>query len=158
MSKKRKMLIAIVSLLVLIQFIRPERNMGVADTPNDITHSVVVSPEVKNILEKSCYDCHSNHTEYPWYANVQPIAGWLAHHVDEGKDELNFSEFDMYKLKRKTHKLKEVIEQVKTGEMPMNSYTIIHKDASLSEEQKTKLIKWAEESMLVLQDTLVEKN
>jgi hypothetical protein len=157
MSKKRKILIAIISLLVLIQFIRPERNLGVADTEKDITHSVVVSAEVKNILEKSCYDCHSNHTNYPWYANVQPIAGWLAHHVEEGKGELNFSEFDAYKLKRKTHKLKEVIEQVKTGEMPMSSYLIIHKDVALNEEQKNKLIKWAEESTLVLQDTLKEK-
>ena len=154
MSKKRKVLIAIISLLVLIQFIRPERNLGVANTATDISHSVVVSPDVKNILEKSCYDCHSNHTEYPWYANVQPVASWLAHHVNEGKDELNFSEFDTYKLKRKTHKLKEVIEQIKKGEMPMSSYLIIHKDAALNEEQKSMLIKWAEESMLVLQDTL----
>jgi hypothetical protein len=154
MSKKKKVLIVIISLLIIIQFIRPERNVAVAYTSTDITHSVTVSPEVKNILEKSCYDCHSNHTEYPWYANVQPIAGWLAHHVDEGKDELNFSEFDTYKLKRKTHKLKEVIEQVKKGEMPMSSYLIIHKNAALSEEQKSILVKWAEESVLVLQDTL----
>jgi hypothetical protein len=154
MSKKRKVLIAIISILVLIQFIRPERNMGIADTEKDITHSLVVSLEVKNILEKSCYDCHSNHTEYPWYANIQPIASWLANHVNEGKDELNFSEYDTYKLKRKIKKLKEVIEQTKKGEMPLNSYLIIHKDAALSEEQKNKLIKWAEESMLVLQDTL----
>ena len=154
MSKKRKVLIAIISILVLIQFIRPERNMGIADTEKDITHSLVVSLEVKNILEKSCYDCHSNHTEYPWYANIQPIASWLANHVNEGKDELNFSEYDTYKLKRKIKKLKEVIEQTEKGEMPLNSYLIIHKDAALSEEQKNKLIKWAEESMLVLQDTL----
>ena|ERR1700741_1391214 len=154
MSKKRKVLIVIISLLVLMQFIRPERNMGLADTDKDITHSLVISPEVKNILQKSCYDCHSNHTEYPWYANFQPVASWLANHVNEGKDELNFSEYDTYKLKRKIKKLKEVIEQTKENEMPLNSYLIIHKDAALSEEQKNKLIKWAEESMLVLQDTL----
>jgi len=158
MSKKKKVLIVIISLLVLIQFIRPERNLGVADNEKDIAHTVTVSPEVKNILEKSCYDCHSNHTEYPWYANVQPVASWLAHHVDEGKDELNFSEFGTFKLKRKIHKLKEVAEQVKKGEMPMSSYLIIHKDAALSEEQKNILIKWAEESMIVLQDTVKGKN
>ncbi len=106
------------------------------------------------MLEKSCYDCHSNHTEYPWYFNFQPIAGWLAHHVEEGKDELNFSEFNTYKQKRKIHKLKEVIEQVKAGEMPMSSYLIIHKDAVLNEEQKNKLIKWAEESIATLNDTI----
>ena len=158
MSKKKKILIAIISLLVLIQFVRPERNIGVADTANDITHSVTVSPEVKNILEKSCYDCHSNHTEYPWYANVQPIAGWLANHVDEGKDELNFSEFDTFKLKRKIKKLKKVVDEVKKDGMPLNSYLIIHKNAALSQEQKNILIKWAEESMLVLQDTVKGKN
>ena len=158
MSKKKKVLIAIISLLVLIQFIRPERNLGVADTEKDITHTVTVSPEVKNILEKSCYDCHSNHTEYPWYANIQPVASWLADHVDEGKDELNFSEFDTFKSRRKIKKLKEVIEQTKKSEMPLSSYLIIHKNAALSEEQKNILIKWAEESLLVLQDTVKGKN
>ncbi len=154
MSKTLKILIAFVFILVLIQFIRPEMNEGIADAPKDITHSVPVPLEIKNILEKSCYDCHSNHTEYPWYFNFQPIAGWLAHHVEEGKNELNFSEFDTYKLKRKIHKLKEVIEQVKEGEMPMNSYLIVHKDATLSEDQKNELVKWAEESITILNDTI----
>jgi len=153
MSKKRKIGVALIAVLVLIQFFRPKKNVGVADAPTDITHSVAVTPEVKNILEKSCYDCHSNHTEYPWYFNFQPVAGWLAHHVEEGKHELNFSEFDTYKVKRKKHKLKEIIEQLNEGEMPMSSYLIIHKDATLSEEQKNKLINWAEESMTALQDT-----
>jgi heme-binding protein len=153
-SKKKKILIVIISLLVAMQFFRPEKNIGATDTSIDITHSVAVSPEVKNILEKSCYDCHSNHTEYPWYATIQPIAGWLSHHVDEGKGELNFSNFDTYKLRRKKHKLKEIMEQVKEGEMPMSSYLIIHKNAVLSEEQKNILIKWAKESILILQDTL----
>ncbi|MEO8761262.1 MAG: heme-binding domain-containing protein [Bacteroidia bacterium] len=154
MTKKRKILIALISILVLIQFIRPEKNLGLADTENDITHAVIVSPEIKNILATSCYDCHSNHTEYPWYSNVQPVASWLAHHVDEGKRELNFSEFNTYKLRRKTHKLKEVIKQIKKDEMPLTSYLIIHKNATLSADQKAKLLKWAEESILALNDTL----
>ncbi len=154
MSKKIKIGIALVFVLILIQFFRPEKNEGVADTPKDISHAVTVTPEIKNILEKSCYDCHSNHTEYPWYFNFQPVAGWLANHVEEGKDELNFSEFDSYKLKRKIHKLKEVIDEIKEGEMPMNSYLIIHKEAKLSEEQKNQLIQWAEASMIALNDTI----
>ena len=154
MSKKVKILITLIAVFVLIQFLRPAKNVGVADASTDITHSVTVTTEIKSILEKSCYDCHSNHTEYPWYFNFQPVASWLAHHVEEGKDELNFSEFDTYKLKRKKHKLKEVIEQLKEGEMPMSSYLIIHKDAKLSEEQKNKLIHWAEQSIATLNDTL----
>ena len=154
MSKKRKILIALISVLVVIQFIRPEKNNELADGPNDITHVVQVPADIKNILQTSCYDCHSNHTEYPWYFNIQPVAGWLAHHVEEGKHELNFSEFNTYKLRRKTHKLKEVIEQVNEGEMPMSSYTLIHTNAKLSREQKDLLVKWVEESINTLQDTL----
>lgn len=154
MTKKRKIILGVISVLVLIQFIRPEKNLGLVDTENDITHAVIVSPEIKNILVTSCYDCHSNHTEYPWYDNIQPVASWLAHHVDEGKRELNFSEFNTYKLRRKTHKLNEVIEQIKKDEMPLTSYLIIHKNATLSADQKAKLLKWAEESILALNDTL----
>ena len=154
MTKKGQILLATVVVLVGMQFMRPEKNSGLADTPKDITHSVKVSPEIKNILEKSCYDCHSNHTEYPWYSNIQPMAGWLAHHIEEGREELNFSEFDSYRLRRKTHKLKEVIEQINEGEMPMSSYTIVHKEAKLSDEQKTALLKWATESINTLQDTI----
>ncbi len=154
MNKKQKILILVVSVLIIIQFIRPDKNLGIADNENDITHSVAISPEIKNILVTSCYDCHSNHTQYPWYATIQPIAGWLAHHVEEGKNELNFSEFKTYKLRRKNHKLKEISEQVKEGEMPMSSYILIHAGAKLTEEQKNKLIIWAEESTILLNDTL----
>ena len=154
MTKKRQILIATAAILVIMQCIRPEKNLGLADTSTDITHSVKVSPEIKNILEKSCYDCHSNHTEYPWYSNIQPMASWLAHHVEEGKEELNFSEFDTYRFRRKKHKLQEVIEQINEGKMPMSSYTIVHSDAKLSEEQKTALLKWASESINTLRDTV----
>ena len=154
---KNKILPILVSVLVLVQFIRPAKNNGNADGDADVTHSVTITPEIKSILEKSCYDCHSNHTVYPWYYNFQPVAGWMAHHVDEGKDELNFSEFDTYKLKRKIHKLKEIVEQIKEDEMPMSSYLITHKDAKLSEEQKNKLMQWAEESITILRDTVNSK-
>ena len=155
MTKKKKALISLAAVAVMIQFIRPEKNLGTADGENDITHSVAIDPEIKSILVKSCYDCHSNHTEYPWYANIQPVASWLAHHVEEGKGELNFSEFTTYKLKRKKHKLKELAEQVKTDEMPMSSYTLIHKDAILSPDQKLKLMKWAQDGQVALaQDSL----
>ena len=154
MTKTKKVLVTLFILLIIIQFIRPERNMGIADTPNDITHTVPVSPEIKNILVTSCYDCHSNHTEYPWYFNIQPIAGWINHHIEEGKEELNLSEFKTFKTKRKLHKLEEMIEEIKSGEMPMSSYLLIHHNAKLSEDQKNKLIAWTEESIKVIKDTL----
>ncbi|HEX7415040.1 MAG TPA: heme-binding domain-containing protein [Bacteroidia bacterium] len=154
MSKMKKVLILTVLILVLIQFIRPEKNTGTADGPNDITHTVAVAPEIKNILEKSCNDCHSNHTEYPWYYNIQPVAWWLANHVNDGKHHLNFSEFNTYKTKRKLKKLKELKDEIEEGGMPMDSYLWIHCNAKLSEAEKNNLIKWVNESLITVKDTL----
>jgi hypothetical protein len=105
---------------------------------------------VKTILNKACMDCHSNNTRYPWYNNIQPVAFWLANHVDEGKEELNFSEFKTYKLKRQDHKLEEVVEMIQEGEMPLSSYTITHGDAKLTESEKQLLINWANEGRKAL--------
>lgn len=129
--------------LVLIQFYRPAKNNGSIDSPGDISAAYAVPADVMNILHKACYDCHSNHTEYPWYNNVQPVASWLADHVDEGKDELNFSEFGSFKTKRKLKKLKEIVHEVEEGDMPLNSYTWLHKEALLSAQEKQMLIDWA---------------
>ncbi|WP_128547664.1 heme-binding domain-containing protein [Larkinella soli] len=139
---KRKILIGLLVVLVVIQFIRPEKNNGQADTPQDLTHSVQVSQPVMTTLKTACYNCHSNHTDYPWYSNVNPVGLWLANHIEEGKEELNFSEFSTYDKKRKDHKLEEIAEEVEEGHMPMPAYTLVHQDAKLSEAQKTELIEW----------------
>ena len=99
---------------------------------------------VMQILKTSCFDCHSNHTEYPWYSKIQPIGIWLANHINEGKRELNFSEFNNYKAKRKRHKLEEMVKEIKEREMPLSSYTIIHKNAILTNDQVQLLVDWAE--------------
>lgn len=129
--------------LVLIQFIRPARNLS-NDSTSDISKVYPVPAAVQAMLKTSCYDCHSNSTNYPWYANIQPVGLWLDDHVKEGKGELNFSEFATYKLPRQYHKLEEVSEQVHEGEMPLSSYTIIHKDAVLTPAQQAELVAWAE--------------
>jgi hypothetical protein len=99
--------------------------------------------EVASTLQSSCYDCHSNNTHYPWYANFQPVAWWLADHVKEGKKEVNFSEFATYRIGRQYRKLEEIANEVEEGEMPLQSYTFIHGDAKLSPAQKESLINWA---------------
>jgi hypothetical protein len=154
----KKIFIAVAVLFVVIQFIRPAKNLGTVDGPNDITHTVVVSPEVQSMLQKACNDCHSNHTEYPWYYNIQPVAWWLANHVNDGKRHLNFSEFNTYKTKRKLKKLKEVKEEIEDGEMPMDSYLWIHSNAKLSKTEKNSLYKWVEESTMYMQNTLIMKD
>jgi hypothetical protein len=102
-----------------------------------------VSPQIANILETSCYDCHSNNTIYPWYTNIQPVGLWMQDHVNEGKDELNFSEFATYSAKRADHKMEEVVEVLQEDEMPLSSYTLIHGNAKLNDEQKRAVIDWA---------------
>lgn len=141
----KKIGIALFAILVLIQFIRPERNGNWEKSDNDISMAINVPSDVQQILETSCYDCHSNHTTYPWYTNIQPIGWWLQNHVNEGKDELNFSEFKTYKPKRQKHKLEEIAEQVNEHEMPLGSYTLIHKNAILTPEQNVALVNWAKQ-------------
>lgn len=140
---KKKILWGVVILMVVIQFFRPGRNEGEAYGANDITKVVSTPAEVKSILEKACNDCHSDHTDYPWYTNIQPVGWWMANHVNDGKRHLNFSQFNTYKLTRKIHKLEETAEQVKEGEMPMSSYTWMYAAAKLSDAEKETLINWA---------------
>lgn len=142
-------LIVIGVLLVLIQFFRPERNLS-GDKTNDIAKAYPVPEGVQNILKTSCYDCHSNTTVYPWYAEIQPVAWWLADHIAEGKREVNFDAFTARKVAVQNKKFKEIIGQVKKDEMPLSSYTLIHRNAILTAEQKEQLISWAQ----AMQDTL----
>lgn len=139
----KKIFIGLLIVLVIIQFIHPTKNKSTTSQPNDIGVTMNVPDDVSIILRKACYDCHSNNTSYPWYANIQPMAWWLNDHIEEGKDELNFSEFGSYKLKRKIKKFNEIAGEVTDGEMPLKSYTWIHKDAKLSKEEANTLINWA---------------
>lgn len=140
---KKKIFISLLLILVAIQFVQPKKNKTSAAQPNDIGIAYSTPDDVNVILRKACYDCHSNSTNYPWYASIQPIAWWLDHHIEEGKRELNFSEFAAYKTKRKIKKFNEIAGEVTDDEMPLSSYTWIHKDAILSKEEKNTLINWA---------------
>lgn len=128
---------------VAIQFFRPERNTNEGDLPNAIIKQVPVPVEVKQLLQNACYDCHSNNTPYPWYVNVQPVAWFLSHHVQEGKKELNFDEFGTYSGRRQLSKLKSIAGSVKDGSMPLSSYTLMHNEARLSDKEKELIVDWA---------------
>jgi len=144
MTLTKKILYAVLAILVVIQFIRPAKNEGELEGQSDISKKYEVPADVHAILKTSCYDCHSNKTTYPWYVNIQPIGWWLQHHVNEGKEELNFSEFATYTEKRAKHKFEEIADEVKEGEMPISSYTIIHHNAVLTAEQNKLVVEWAE--------------
>jgi len=144
MSILRKILLAVLIILIGIQFIRPAKNNGVLDNPKEIGKIVQVPENIKLILKTACYDCHSNQTFYPWYSEIMPLGWWLNHHVEEGKEHLNFSVFGDYSKKRQDHKLEEVKEETEEKEMPLESYTWYHKNASLSDDQIKLIVDWVD--------------
>ncbi len=135
--------IGLVVILILIQLYRPARNVSNDDT-YAISKKYPVPDSVQAILKSSCYDCHSNSTVYPCYANIQPVSFWLDDHINEGKEHLNFSEFSGYKINRQYHLIQNVSKSVKNDDMPLSSYTFIHTYAKLSPEQKIQLFTWAD--------------
>lgn len=150
--------------LAVIQFFQTEKNINAtaSGVANDISTIYTVPEEVKSILQTSCYDCHSNNSNYPWYDNIQPVSWWLKHHIDEGRSEINFNEFASYRIRRQYKKLEEIVEQVKKDEMPLSSYTLIHRNAKLSQEKILILSKWATSlrdsiKLKYLADSLIKK-
>jgi hypothetical protein len=143
MSTKKKIMLAVLGLLVIIQFLRPERNSATELIgEKDISRKYSIPDNVHAILIRKCYDCHSNKTAYPWYTNIQPVGWWMSHHVSEGKDELNFSEFTAYPDKRANHKMEELSDAVNEGWMPIDSYTWMHGDAVITQEDKEVINAW----------------
>jgi hypothetical protein len=138
----RKIFLFVLIIFVGLQFIRPARNNGIAETANDITHYVHVPDTVKSILRSSCYDCHSNRTVYPWYVNVNPVGLWLKNHIDDGKRAINFSDVSGFTKKKLDHRMKDVAEQVDSREMPLTSYTFIHRYAKLDSGQVRIIKDW----------------
>ena len=134
----------LVLVLAAIQFFHPVRTLGTSGGPDDITSRFAVPPDVQTVLADACYDCHSNRTRYPWYANVQPVGWWLAHHINEARGELNFSEFGAYNAKRAARKLDAIIDQVEQGAMPLRSYTWLHPAARLTVAQRKLITEWAQ--------------
>ncbi len=142
----KPVLLGLLAIFLLSQLIRPAKNQS-NDQANDVSKKYPVPDSVQAILKVACNDCHSNATVYPWYAEVQPVAWWLANHVEEGKEHLNLSNFTARRVAIQNHKFEEIIEMVKEGEMPLASYTWIHRDAILTEGQKQTLINWAQTNM-----------
>jgi uncharacterized membrane protein len=137
--------IALLLVLVAAQFFRSPRNSGVTEGPQSIVAQHAVPANVRGILQRACYDCHSNNTTYPWYAAVQPVAWWLNKHVSEGKAELNFSEFAAYDAKRAVRKLEATADEVHERHMPLKSYLLVHREAKLTDAEVALVTGWAED-------------
>ncbi len=140
----KKVLIVLLVVFILIQLYPRDNTNNNPDSSRDIAQLHTVPPPVQTILKTACYDCHSNQTVYPWYSNIQPVSYWLSDHITEGKKELNFSEFSTYRLAKQFRKLEEIAKEVKEVEMPLESYTLIHRDANLNSDQRLLLANWTE--------------
>ena len=124
---------------------------GIQLVPVDRTNPPVLSrieppAEVRTILERSCYDCHSNETRWPWYSRVAPASWFMANHVRHGRGDLNFSEWPALDFELQEHAMHDIVEQVGEGNMPLRSYLLLHRDAKLGPEDRETLVRWAKAS------------
>src|SRR4029078_1953266 len=110
---RKRILLIVLAILVIIQFIRPARNISSTQSANAIEKHYEVPDTVKKMMEVSCNDCHTNNTDYPWYTNIQPVGWWMQWHVNDGKRHVNYEEFASYTPKRQYKKLEETAEMVK---------------------------------------------
>ncbi|MFC0264439.1 heme-binding domain-containing protein [Fontibacter flavus] len=148
----------LLSVLVLvflgIQFVPNDLPEVELQNPGDIMLTGMVNDEVAGLLKNSCYDCHSNESKYPWYSHIAPSSWLVTKDIREGREELNFSQWNSYDLMEQLGKLDDIIEEVSSGNMPMGIYTLMHSSAKLSDAQRELIVAWAEESM----DKLVEED
>ena len=145
-----RILIALLIVFIGIQFISAEKS----NPP--VTGAMVFPQDVKSIIQRSCLDCHSNETVWPWYSSIAPVSWLVSKDVAKGRKKLNFSEWDSYTDKRQRHKLKEILEEIDEGEMPMPIYTFIHSDATLTDNEKEIIRNWVN-SLTALKDSVVNQ-
>lgn len=133
----------LLGLLVIAQFALPKPPPNETNNPGDLIASGLADTQVAGLLKNSCYDCHSNEVNYPWYSKIAPVSMLVRHDVLEGKEELNFSTWQDYDKRRMLRKLKEIKEVLEEGEMPLGIYTLMHPGAKLSDADKELLTNWA---------------
>lgn len=150
MIKKRlkQVGLLLVVLFVIAQFFGPEKNEGALASVNPFLTETKATPKVASTLKMVCFDCHSNHTRYPWYSNITPVNYWMADHVKHGKKHFNASDWQKYSKAKKQHKIDEIIEEVESKHMPLPSYTWAHSKAKLSNEEIQQLINWAKQAKI----------
>ena len=134
--------------VLLIQLIRPEKNLDEIDTPDDFIHVSQVPDTLARIFLNSCYDCHSNHTHYPWYGSIAPVSWYINKHVVEGKAHLNLSSWGIMDKAQKISKLDEICEECSDGAMPLKSYLWVHRSTALGPQEIEAICEWAEQEAM----------
>jgi cytochrome c551/c552 len=145
--------IVLIVVFVAIQFVRPAMTNPPVDESQTIIAKAQAPPDVASVFDRSCRDCHTNKTVWPWYTNVAPVSWWLANHVNDGRRSLNMSEWGKLPNDRQERKLRQICDQVQDGMMPLSSYTPMHPAAKLSEQDKKTLCDWTEKERQRLSGT-----
>lgn len=135
-------LFVLLAIAIVIQFIGNGLPKNSNDLSKDLVRSENAPEEVKAILSKACYDCHSNQTTYPWYSYVAPVSWLVIKDVREGREELNFSEWADQSKRRKVKILNEMAEEVEDKKMPLPVYTVTHRDAKLTDDEIATITIW----------------
>jgi hypothetical protein len=143
LRKVLKWVVVVVALLFVgVQFVPTGMSNSPVDQTRTLEAHVHVTPEVEAILARSCNDCHTQQTRYPWYSKVAPFSWLLASHIKEGRDHLNFSDWASYDAEEQGINLQNICRITKRGAMPINSYLYIHRDAKLSDADVQTLCNW----------------
>ena len=140
----------LIGILVILQFFRPEKNQADTGQEYDLLQVSSVPDSLASILVLSCYDCHSNHTEYPWYSRISPVSWYLDKHIREGKEDLNLSEYGLLDRAEQIGVLSDMYDALEAGSMPLPSYMLIHREARLSQDETDALMDWADQESLRL--------
>ena len=158
--KKKKWIISavILALIIISQFFQPKKNQSGFNQELDFFSFVNAPEKLKEKIIVSCYDCHSNNTNYPWYGRITPVSYWISFHVIKGKDELNFSEWAEVKLKRKKRKLRYICEEMQDRKMPLKSYILMHKEAACTQEEIDEICDWIETEVALIPDAPRKKS
>ena len=136
--------LAIAVVFVGMQFFRPDRTNPPTDETRTLYARLSVPDDIKSILDRSCMDCHSNTTRWPWYSNVAPASWIVAHDVNEAREHLNLSDFAQYRSLRAVGKLDMMCENMQDGFMPLPKYLTLHPDARLTREEINRFCDWVE--------------
>lgn len=130
-----------------VQMVPVERTNPATEYERSIKARTHMSPAVESILTRSCWDCHSNETRWPWYSRVAPASWLLASHVNHGRRHMNFSTWENFSghgyPKSADERLLDICREASSGSMPLRSYTLVHRDAGLSPEEVRSLCAWA---------------
>ena len=136
-------LLVVACSFVIAQFYRPAKTNPVIDNTRAAEAYLQIDPKTAAILDRSCMDCHSNKTRWPWYSNVAPVSWFVIDHVDHGRSHLNFSEWGKYEYGEQQSLLSDICKEVKQGRMPLSSYTPLHPGSKLTAEDVTAICDWA---------------